>query len=288
MADTRIIRDPATAATIVQNPFNNSTTTTPQTAGTALAINPFATLGITNPQTPNYSLNPIPTNTAATRSELPSGGSVGQFLDNFQFQNAAQGTPQWIFNDIKTKYGTNAAWSWALNNAWNDLGGYGENGLRGIMDRAGIQGVDQNRIINTYGSSKSNYWDGYRNDMTALGNPFNPTSAYSGYRTQMQTLHPSNITTNIPNTNTTTPNTNTNTTNPQVNTNNTNNSLTNPYGTVQSASNFQGYNPYINNNLVGNPYGTNPNATGFNSGTGTTTNGNAGDTSINTQLITGT
>lgn len=258
-----------------KGPVVDTSTITPQAASTnpPAITNPFATLGFT-PQTPDYNLNPMPTNTTGS---APT--SVQNFLDTFRYQNPTQGTPQWMFNDIATKYGTNAAWSWALNNAWNDLGGYGETGLRGLMDKAGIQGVDQNRIINTYGSSKSNYWDGYRNDMTALGNPFDPNSAYSSYRNTMNTLHPSNITYNgVPALNTTNPNTNTviNTT-PQV---------TNTNQSPQTGTNFYGYNPYANTNLAGNPYSTQgiKPVPGI---TTTTTNQASGDTSIQQTPVTG-
>jgi hypothetical protein len=74
-------------------------------------------------------------------------GGVEGFLDSFRFSSPT--TPeQTKFNQLATQYGVNDAWSWAMSNAWNQLGP----SLTSAISSAGLSADDRNRIINTYGA----------------------------------------------------------------------------------------------------------------------------------------
>jgi hypothetical protein len=134
--------------------------------------------------------NPMPNNTPTN-----SGDAVG-FVTNFRFGDQHKtGDPvkdmaMETFNRIKDQYGHNAAWSFATKN-WNELGGNSPSGLSMLMQQAGITNDDRNRIINTYGSSRANYFPGLRQENRVSFDPNDPykklTSQYDAYKQQYHT-----------------------------------------------------------------------------------------------------
>lgn len=87
------------------------------------------------------------------------------FVDSFVFQAAQPNTAQDAFNQVKAKFGKNAAFSYALAN-WRYFASYEDpnKGMYAAMNAAEVSSEDQKKIINTYSSaSKSkDLGDGYR------------------------------------------------------------------------------------------------------------------------------
>lgn len=107
-------------------------------------------------------------NVAPNGAIYTQGGTmnVADFINNFTFQNAQPGTAQYAFNQIKQKYGPNAAFSYAMSN-WNHFSSYDPSkGFYGAMAQAGISPVDQKRLINTYSaaSKSKDLGDAFRHE----------------------------------------------------------------------------------------------------------------------------
>jgi hypothetical protein len=89
--------------------------------------------------------------------------------------------PQNVFNDILSKYGQNAAMSFALSNR-------GTMGNVGIDQLAGLDPMTRNQAVNTYSpaSKSSDLGGNARYDLSSMGNPFDPNSPIARYRAQLR------------------------------------------------------------------------------------------------------